>query len=245
MHPRPLPRLCSASTDRSASFPIHTATSGPSRSVIRSPSGTSRHSRLGATPTERVRSSTVPGTLTPTPSTERPAATRSSATARPPGRRHRSGEAGSAPVDTLLRAITVPPMPTAAEVTWVTSTSTATTNGPEGCGPTTYDGRPTRSPPIGTRSSTSPSRVRSATRAPTVERLTPSRFVSWARVSSPSRCTSPRISARLWRRMASGRAAGEPAPRRSPSGLLTPVLKHPPVDATARRPRRRTAARCR
>ena len=53
-----------------------------------------------------------------------------------------AGESGVDPAGTTCRARTVPPIPIAAAVTWVTSRSTATTNGPCECGPTTCDGRP-------------------------------------------------------------------------------------------------------
>src|SRR6266542_1259030 len=60
-------------------------------------------------------------------------------------------------------------------------------NGPSRRGLTTCEGRPARSLPLGTCSLINPSEISSFTSAPIVERFRPRRWVSSARVSSPSR----------------------------------------------------------
>ena len=167
--------------------------------------------------------------------------------ARPPrrgsGRRPPAATAGRRRAGRRGARAVVPPIPTAATVRCATSTSTASTNGPPPCGPTTCDGRPARSPPLGTDSSTKPSAVRSATSAPIVDRLSPSRAVSSARVSGPSRWIWARMTARLCRRMSSGRAAGRSG--RMASRPVKPARTHPPDAGTARRRWRPERARAR
>ena len=91
-------------------------------------------------------------------------------------------------------------------------------------------------PPLGTTSSTRPSCARSPTRAPTVDRLRWSRWVSSARVSAPSRCTWLSTSDRLCCLISSGRTADARRPG------TVPLRTWLPAGGRSRRPQQRAAA---